>query len=284
MIDDHFWDSMRFFNERNLTSQVFGWAESGPGEWILTPTTAPFNTLYFIESGSIFCELLDGDGQPESSFTLGAGSVYLLPCVNHYNLTTPTGFRKYYGHFNLLLDDGFDLFDGLRDVIRLPCDFPALNDAYRLSREDPFSSALTVKAMICQICASVLRQDGAALMRQRLRETASFPPELLEMIRFIRSSPDVRMTVSDLSRKSSLSESSVTRMFREYLGTTPKKYMSRILYDKAQSLLLESDMSIKEIALELRFSTQFAFTKFFVSNSGRTPSEMRAAFRRQLGF
>ncbi|MBR6083349.1 MAG: AraC family transcriptional regulator [Salinivirgaceae bacterium] len=44
----------------------------------------------------------------------------------------------------------------------------------------------------------------------------------------------------------------------------------------AKSMLKYSDMTVKEIAIELNFPNQSFFSKFFKSQTGLTPNEYRS--------
>lgn len=83
--------------------------------------------------------------------------------------------------------------------------------------------------------------------------------------------------VKDLAGLIGVSVSTLERTFRDLFGITPLAYLTRVRLHAARRLLLETDLSINEIALETGFYDQSHFTKRFRSHFDRTPS----AFRRE---
>ena len=123
------WDCVSQFNTAELKTTTVGYAEAADSsEWNLPGFTAPFSKLYFVLDGSIAAALLSKDRLLSSDrtknqvYTLTPGKVWLLPCGNRYDLSTETGFRKYYLHVNLPSSAGIDVFSGVRQVWGVPFD------------------------------------------------------------------------------------------------------------------------------------------------------------------
>ncbi|MFO7724310.1 MAG: helix-turn-helix domain-containing protein [Oceanipulchritudo sp.] len=72
-----------------------------------------------------------------------------------------------------------------------------------------------------------------------------------------------------------LSRSQIDRLFHQHLGLTPRAWCQRQTLALAQQALLASPRSIKEIAHDLRFHDASHFAKWFRSQTGRSPSQMR---------
>ena len=62
-----------------------------------------------------------------------------------------------------------------------------------------------------------------------------------------------------------------TRRFHAETGYTPKEFLQRVLTGKASDLLL-TGISVKEAAVRLGFSDEFAFSRFFKRQLGISPS------------
>lgn len=58
-------------------------------------------------------------------------------------------------------------------------------------------------------------------------------------------------------------------------GKNPKQLIADYLMQEIERTLLSSSKSIQEVSIEYGFSTQVAFTKFFKSNKGCSPTEFR---------
>ncbi len=72
-----------------------------------------------------------------------------------------------------------------------------------------------------------------------------------------------------------ISETSLNRLFRTALKTSPQKYRASCKIELAKELLLHSVMSIKEIADKTGFCNQFHFSREFLSYTGEAPSLFR---------
>jgi AraC-like DNA-binding protein len=66
--------------------------------------------------------------------------------------------------------------------------------------------------------------------------------------------------------------------FARNTGMSPKAYVKRRLNQEALQLLLNSDLKIKDVASQLRFSDEFHFSRFFRIANGLAPLEYRRAF------
>ena len=83
------------------------------------------------------------------------------------------------------------------------------------------------------------------------------------------------LTLSTLARHFSLSESYVARLFRNELGTKPSAYVHRVRVTAATSLLLETDLSVKEIAERTGYGDVYYFSKTYKKLTGRSPLQTR---------
>lgn len=63
--------------------------------------------------------------------------------------------------------------------------------------------------------------------------------------------------------------------FKEYTGFAPAQYFQELKLRKAKELLTGTNLSIKEVAYELDFSSYEYFLSFFKKKVGVTPSEYR---------
>jgi two-component system response regulator YesN len=81
-----------------------------------------------------------------------------------------------------------------------------------------------------------------------------------------------------LARQFNYSTSHITKIFRDEYNLTPKQYATQLVLQRAVFLLHE-DMSIKDIAQELRFSSPENFSRFFKNFYGCGPSEYRKNHR-----
>ena len=87
----------------------------------------------------------------------------------------------------------------------------------------------------------------------------------------IRAKLDSQICVADLAKLTRLSESHFSRAFRISCGMSPKQYILKHRIEAAKSLLLETDVSISEVALNCGFCDQAHFTRVFHTMTGEAP-------------
>jgi signal transduction histidine kinase/DNA-binding response OmpR family regulator len=83
----------------------------------------------------------------------------------------------------------------------------------------------------------------------------------------------------DVASYVGLSESHLTRCFREEMGVTPVTYLNRYRVRQAKALLEAGVKSITEVALEVGFSDSHYFARVFRREVGVSPSAFRQRVR-----
>lgn len=84
-----------------------------------------------------------------------------------------------------------------------------------------------------------------------------------------------QVDMNDLARRVGLSYSRFRFVFKESTGTSPLQYHLDIRLNKARELLLQSDLSITEIADRIGFSDVFYFSRLFKKKKGCSPNSYR---------
>ena len=101
-----------------------------------------------------------------------------------------------------------------------------------------------------------------------------FESELLnEIILYINENIYSSLNVSDLCDHFAISRSSLQALFRNYVYTAPKEYISNLKLDKSKVLIKESKYTISEIASFLGFSSIHYFSRRFKQRFGINPTD-----------
>jgi AraC-like DNA-binding protein len=103
----------------------------------------------------------------------------------------------------------------------------------------------------------------------------SSTPEIENVILFIQHHLDEPLTLTQLARYAGYSPYYFTRIFKEVMGISPFYYISALRMQKAKMLLLQTDFSIRDIALEIGQQSLGTFTTQFTKRIGVTPSKFR---------
>ncbi len=78
-----------------------------------------------------------------------------------------------------------------------------------------------------------------------------------------------------IARQAGLSRPHFFKLFKENLGLTPNIYFNTLRMESAIDRLTTSSEAVTSIGLDLGFSSQASFTRFFASNVGIPPSDYR---------
>lgn len=87
------------------------------------------------------------------------------------------------------------------------------------------------------------------------------------------------ITPQDAAKQLNMSYSHFRRLFRNYTGLSPARYILDVRMDKARELLTHTDLSVKEIAWRTGFECYEYFFSAFRHHCGRTPEGWRAFSR-----
>ncbi len=100
-------------------------------------------------------------------------------------------------------------------------------------------------------------------------------PKLVSIIEKMEDNLEDPLSPSLLAKQASLSTRQLERLFRRYLDRSPKRYYLELRLKKSRSLLLQTDMSVINVALACGFSSPSHFSKCYRAYYGRTPYRER---------
>ncbi|MEM9221189.1 MAG: GlxA family transcriptional regulator [Pseudomonadota bacterium] len=83
------------------------------------------------------------------------------------------------------------------------------------------------------------------------------------------------LSSSEIARGLGISTRQLERLFGKYLNTTPKRYFMEMRLDRARHLLIQTEMSITEVALSCGFENPTHFTRLYRAAFGITPLTQR---------
>ena len=85
---------------------------------------------------------------------------------------------------------------------------------------------------------------------------------------------DSDFTVGEAMSRTNYNKDHFRRVFKEYTGTTPVEYLTKLRINCAKNMLKNRDgRKIKEVAFESGFSDYLYFAKVFKKYTGKTPGE-----------
>ena len=120
-------------------------------------------------------------------------------------------------------------------------------------------------------------QPQGIVPRQSTDSYASDHPKVALALRYIAESANRRIKVNDVANAVATNRRTLERKFREFTGRTISQEISRMRIERAKRLMMESDLSFKELSAELGYRNSDHFYKSFLRAEGQTPSSFRIA-------
>lgn len=111
------------------------------------------------------------------------------------------------------------------------------------------------------------------------RALRSSHPGITKAVEMILADPGGVPSVRDLAASLDMSVRNFDRRFKQDTGLTPKQFLGRMRVQRACQLLQESGRRLCDLAVDLGYCDQSAFTAQFRERMGMAP----LAYRRQFG-
>ena len=249
-----------------------GHPDAYASNWEKGRTLDEYQVVYITQGGGTFETRKSGCHQIE------AGDVFVLfPGVWHrYAPDVKTGWHEHWVGFKGEVASRFlrDTFvTQKKPVLRIGEDeslrqrFVALVDTIaRDPTGTPFSSAGEVLVIL-------------GLIQERARNVG-MKGDISKIIReaqnYILRNVTQEIDFSLLSRELGISYSSFRHRFKEQTGSSPAQFQNVIRVNRAQDLLVSTDLSVSEIAEQTGFESIYYFSRFFTKKIGSSPTAYRS--------
>ena len=100
-------------------------------------------------------------------------------------------------------------------------------------------------------------------------------PKLSSVIQKMEENIEYPVSPSILAKEEGMSTRQLERLFRRYLNRSPKKYYMELRLQKARNLLMQTEMTIINVALACGFSSPSHFSKCYRAQYNTTPYRER---------
>ncbi len=230
--------------------------------------------LIYLVSGEI--EFIDGD----KITSISQGNLIIYPPKTPYKyrcIATKQNVTFYWVHFTgkdvltLLEKYKLSLFPKIHKINvsnRIDARFKSLFDAFALKdgfRDDDLAA----------LCQRVLIEIGRVVS---IEGTGS--GRLHKSVRYLNENFTEAIKIGELAKMENMCMTTFNLHFKKYVGTTPTKYIIKLRMQQAVDLLLNSELSIQEIASRCGYNDYNFFTKVFKGEFGVAPSKYRKDFKR----
>jgi len=100
-------------------------------------------------------------------------------------------------------------------------------------------------------------------------------PKLANVIRMMEENIEEPVSPSLLAADVGMSTRQLERLFRRYLNRSPKRYYMELRLQKAKNLLMQTDMTVINVALACGFTSPSHFSKCYRAHFSTTPYRER---------
>lgn len=193
------------------------------------------------------------------------------------------------------------LVNGELDVVTLSMSSALLNAApaadqfrrLRFAFADPLGLALTrqvlaelyapasverdvyVSAMVNALTAHILRGPLPPTQEEDAPAEGFTTYRLHQIMDAIQQLPQDSHSLEEMAAQAGVTPSHFCRIFRKVAGVSPHQYVMKARLDRAQQMLVQTDMALSTVADFLGFTSQSHFTRAFRQFVGEPPSDFR---------
>ena len=210
---------------------------------------------------------------------LSSGSLIVYPSKTPYKyrcVADEQNVQFFWAHFTgsevekILENYGISLFPTVHRVTvnnHIDARFKSIFDAFAINdkfRDNDLSALLD--RLLVEI-GRVLSIKGTGIGR------------LHRSVRYINEHFTEKIKITDLARLESMCMTTFNLHFKNYMGISPSKYIIKLRMQSAVDLLLNSELSIQEIAMRCGYDDYNFFTKVFKNEFGIAPTKYRKDFK-----
>ena len=127
-------------------------------------------------------------------------------------------------------------------------------------------SAMRAKATLYKILSRIAEQKTLTITDTAFLKSVRYMEENLS---------DPTLSLTQVCAAVGISEAGLRRKFHAYYNLSPKKYLIKLRLDRAVELLVSSDKSVKEIALDCGFEDEKYFSRIVKGTYRQPPSAFK---------
>lgn len=136
--------------------------------------------------------------------------------------------------------------------------------------------------MVIQHCLSLMLIQTWRALRPDDDRTVTLPREIVhDFLGLVELHLQAHWTVGKYAGQLGVSKDWLTTAVRRATGHSPNQYVQKRLIEETKTLLLNSDLSVSEIAYRLGFTDTAYFNRFFQRHQKMPPGRFRAAQLKQ---
>ncbi len=220
--------------------------------------------------------VLEGDGEIRNHtepqvLHMSPGNAYFMPQGLDLSFNFKPGLSLYSIHFHAYILPSIDIFSGETKCFEFPVTDYSIEELGSMFTNDTSWKTLCLfEAFLWEMLSSLQIPDYKQLvMFSRLDSKYG------NLLKYLHDNINAQTSIDELCTVSDLSRDTLSRNFSRDFGVSLKTFIINKLIAKAERHLSQTDMTVREIAAEMKFSSEFYFSAFFKRVKGVTPSHFR---------
>lgn len=265
----------------------------GP-KWNYKNVISPYFRLYYIDAGA--GEISD----ISTKLNLEPGFLYMIPSFTLCNLTCQDHLSQYFIQFFEESSDGISLFAHNRSIFKVKAtkvdmlNFARLleiNPGRGINRSD--NPRIYEKNIFYKEYQELNNQQTMAIFTEthgillqlvsrfltpeifNHKKVNHIPVKILNAISYIQLNLHQQLSVTNLAERANQHADYFSRLFQQYTGERPLKYIHEKRIERAQYLMVTTRMTYAEIAIQTGFENVFYFSKIFKKITGMSPGNYK---------
>ena len=231
-------------------------------KWNSSHPDIQYHRLYFLTEGSARLYTYNGE------LDLVPGKVYFIPAFSVRESSIDGKMNKYYIHFQSSLHL-FSLYRYLSDKYSVNSTGET-EFLFRTVVENYSKSSVSARFKV-QGAMNLLLSDFISDRTTTALDIAKFD----EVLDYIDAHYSENITLASLASIMNISSMYFSNYFKRVFNISPKQYILNKRLMESQRMLLESRMTIKEIAYAVGFENENYFSEFFTSKVGISANKFR---------
>lgn len=155
---------------------------------------------------------------------------------------------------------------------------------YKKKKKPVFGAEQLIKNYLEMMLIELIRNEDQIKPVNRQSHVKEYAQEekVNIIINLLKENIHSSLTISDLSRKTLLSKSTLQKMFKEHMNVSIMEYFKRLKIKEAKILIREDNHNFTEIANLLGYNSIHYFSRIFKNGTGMTLSEYANSVKRLI--
>ena len=267
-------------------------------KWNYNNVVSPYYRLYYINGGEGILS------SPSEKLILKPGSLYLIPSFTVCNLKCTDSLSQYFLQFFEESPDGISLFKENRNIMEIEATELDISIFLKLLKINPgrginrsydpeiyekeayykeykdLNNNMEISVQVeSQGIILLLLSRFISSIRFKAINTVKIPSVVLDAINYIQLNLGNTISIHDLAKNANQNKDYFSRKFLEHTGQRPLNYIHEKRIERSQYLIVTTNKTLLDIAIETGFNNLPHFCKFFKKKVKITPGKYRKQSR-----